>query len=1020
MDIGRWAIRNRAVVATALLVAIVGGLVAASTLPSGIYPEVDFPRIVVVARGGDAPPDVFITSVTRPLEEALVTVLGVRRVRSRTIRGSTEIGLQFVAGTDMWRALQLVESRVNEARGALPPGTEVEVERLTPTAFPIVTFNLSGPLDPRALHDIGEFVVRPALARVAGVGQVRVLGGDVREIEVELDPVRAAAHRLRPNDVATRIRNEVPFQAVGRFDRDRQLVTVLASAEAHGVEEIGSVPVTVAASGTPVPLSDIATVREGWVDRTVRVGGPRGETVLLSVSRLEGASTPDVVHGVEAVARDLARSFPRGVIIEPVYDQARLVTESIASVRDAIIVGIVLCLLVLGVSLRNARAGFIAALTVPATLAITFLSMKAFHQTINLMSLGGMAVAIGLVIDDAIVVIEAIARRLERHENPHDAAANGTRDMAPAVIGTTITTVIVFVPLAFVSGLVGDFFAALAITLSSAVVISLFVALIAVPALAGGALRATPNATRASRLERLYGAVANWGARHRIVGPLLLAVSIAAGIACARAMESGFLPEMDEGAFVMDYFLPAGTSLTETDAAARRIEHVLASQPEIETFSRRTGAELGPIAATQINRGDIMVRLVPGNRRHASASEVIARVRDRVQRAVPEARTEFVQVLQDVLNDLAGAPRPIEIKLFGDRYDRLADLSTQVVSRIGNVPGLVDLYSGVEAPAPSLVFRVDRDAAARTGRTPQDVADELQSVLAGVPAGFIRRGDRLVGIRVRYPDAVRFDPNAVLELPLLVGDHDTVSIAALARPRPELAPSVLTHEGLQPVVIVTADHESRDLGSVMTDVRARLAGLHLPPGFRIEIGGQSESQRDTFVNLGAVLAFGLVLTLLVLVAQFRRIRPAIAVLLTTPFAITGALVTLWATHTPLNASSLMGCVLLVGLEVKSGILLLEVAEEFAASGMSYPEALAHAGERRIRPIMLTTTATMFGVLPLALGIGAGAELQRPLAIAVLGGIALSKFFNLIALPSLAVLFAGRHATHERPSVAPEA
>lgn len=1007
MDIGRWAARNRAVVIVAILVAVVGGLVAATTLPSGIYPEVDFPRIVVVARGGDSPPDVFITTVTRPLEESLVTVLGVRRVRSRTIRGSTEIGLLFVPGTDMWRALQLVESRVNQVRAALPTGTEIEVERLTPTAFPVVTFNLAGSIDARALHDLGEFVVRPALARVSGVGQVRVLGGDVREVEVELNPERAAAHRARPSDVAARIRAEVPFEAVGRLDRDRQVLTVLASAEARDLGDIASVPIRVTPNGLPVPLSDIATVREGAVDRTVRVGGPRGETVLISVSRLEGASTPDVVHGVEAAAREIARTLPAGVTLEPVYDQADLVTESIASVRDAIVLGIVLCLIVLGTSLKNARAGLLAAVTVPITLAITFLAMKLLHQSLNLMSLGGMAVAIGLVIDDAIVVIEAIARRLEHGESPEDATTKGTQDMAPAVVGTTITTVIVFVPLAFVSGIVGDFFTALAVTLSAAVILSMVISLVGIPAVAARLLRPAKHRAERSRLDRLYGRVANWGSHRRWAGVVLLVLVSAAGYGAARAVESGFLPTMDEGAFVLDYFLPAGSSLVETDAAARRIEHVLATTREVQTYSRRTGAELGPAAATAINRGDIMVRLVARNRRSRSAEDVIADLRARIDHEVPEARTEFVQVLQDVLNDLSGAPRPIEIKIFGDRYEQLAAISRDVMSRLEPVRGLVDLYGGVEAETPTLVFRTDRDAAARAGRTPQDVADELHASLAGVSAGVMRRGDRLVGIRVRYPDAVRFDPNAVLDLPVLVGDRDTVSMRSIARATTQPAPSVLDHEGLQPVVIVTADREHRDLGSVVADVRARLAGMRLPPGYRMEIGGQSESQRATFENLGMVLAFGIVLVLLVLIAQFRRVRPAIAVLLTTPFAIAGALVTLWITHTPLNASSLMGCVLLVGLEVKSGILLLEVAEEFAADGMGYAEALARAGERRIRPIMLTTTATMFGVLPLALGIGAGAEMQKPLAIAVLGGIAISKFFNLVALPSIAVLCAGK-------------
>ena len=323
MNLGGWSIRHRAFVLAALFVSVVGGIAAASTLASAIYPEVDFPRIVVVARGGDSPPDVFLTSVARPLEQALVTVLGVRRVRVRTIRGASEISLQFVPGTDMWRALQLVQARVNDVRGALPSETEIEVERLTPTAFPIVTFNLSGPLDSRALNELAEYVVRPALARVPGVGQVRVLGGDVREFEVILDPSRAAAARLRAQDVAARVRDEVALAAVGRFDRDRQLVTVMTSAEAHSLDDLASIPVALGPNGTVVPLGSVATITEGAVDRTARVGGPRGETVLLSVSRLEGASSPDVVRGVERVAQDLVRALPPGTRIEPVYGTKR-------------------------------------------------------------------------------------------------------------------------------------------------------------------------------------------------------------------------------------------------------------------------------------------------------------------------------------------------------------------------------------------------------------------------------------------------------------------------------------------------------------------------------------------------------------------------------------------------------------------------------------------------------------------------------------------------------------------------
>ncbi len=1014
MTLGQFSLRHGTALVASLFTLAIAGIFAARSLPSGVYPEVEFPRIVVVARGGDDPADVFETQVTRPLEQSLVTVLGVRRVKSKTIRGAAEVSLEFVAGTDMWRSLQFVQSQLSNVRGAFPQAMNFEVERLTPTSFPVVTFNLSGPMSPSDLRELAEFVVRPVMARVPGVGQVRVLGGDVREFEVVVDPARATALRLRPADIATRIRDAVTFGAVGRLDEDRQLLPVLVSGEVHSTEELANVPVSVTSTGVTLPLSSVATVTEGAVDRTSAVGGPNGETVLISVSRAEGASTPDVVRGVQAAALEAAGAFPRGVALEPVYDQANLVEESAASVRDAILLGVVLCLIVLGISLKDVRAGFVAAAAVPLVLAGTFVLMKVFHQTLNLMSLGGLAVAIGLVIDDAIIVVEAIIHRLERGEEPQQAAAGGTTDLAAAVFGTTITTVIVFLPLASVAGLVGDFFSALAVTLTSAVLLSLLVALTVVPVFAARFLRRREQrSTTRPALERFYGRVANFGAAHRWVGVACLGFAVLGSLAISRVVETGFLPAMDEGAFVVDYFLPAGTSLHQTVETARKIERILAQTPEVRSFSRRTGAELGPAAATLVNSGDIMVSLKADRGR--SSEQIIEALRERLTAEVPAARFEFLQVLQDVLNDLSGAPRPVELKFFGSDRAVLEALAREAHDRLEKIDGIADLYDGVEPQTPTLLFRVKREAASRLGRTTRDVMDETRSVLAGINAGTVRRLDRLIDIRVRYADSVRFDPAQVPRLPLTFastggdstspGTTGVVPLSALVAQERVPVPAELRREGLQPVIVVTAAIEHRDLGSVMAEVKKALAGLKVPPGNRLEVGGLDAAQQETFTQLALVAFFGGLLVMLVLIAQFRRVRPALAVLLTVPFALFGALVTLWATGTPLNASSLMGCVLLVGLEVKSGILLLEVAEAHSDEGLPYLAALRLAAERRIRPIMLTTTATMFGVLPLALGIGAGAELQQPLAIAVLGGIVVSKFMTLAALPSLAALFA---------------
>ncbi|HVY49257.1 MAG TPA: efflux RND transporter permease subunit, partial [Minicystis sp.] len=790
-----------------------------------------------------------------------------------------------------------------------------------------------------------------------GVGRVEVLGGDEREFEVVLDPDEVAALHLTPAAIVDKLRGAMGLSAVGRVDRGDEHVTVLADARVDGAAGIAALPIATTPSGGVVPLSAVAEVVDGAIERTARVRGPRGEAVVISVARLPDASAPDVVERAEAAVRALAPSLPKGATIEPVYDQALLVRAAMGSVRDAILLGIALCFATIALFLRDARAGLVDSLTVPLTLAVTFVIMRAAHQTLNLMSLGGMAVAIGLVIDDAIVVVEAIAHHRSLGKDVGAAAVDGTRELAPAVIGTTVTTVVVFVPLAFLRGTVGDFFRALAFTVTAAVLVSLVVALALVPLAAGAALSRSPPRPPATAR---YGRLVRAAIRRPLVALGLFAAVVAAGVVVAPLVPSGFLPQIDEGGFVVDYFMPAGTSLAATDAVARRIEHEIGALPEVRTFSRRTGAEMGPVTATAANRGDIMVRLAPASRRDKSSEEVVAELRERLREAVPEARVEFVQVLQDVLGDLSGNPRPIEIKVFGPDYAVLDDLGEKVAARIEKVPGVVDVYAGHERRSTELRFTVRRDEAARLDVTPAAVQAELSAALDGEVVGSVRRFDRTVGVRVRYPNPVRHDPRAVRELPFSAGAR-TTSFATVTRLVEDTSPSQLLHESLQPVVAVTADHEKRDLGSVARDIDAALAGLALPPGYRLVTGGQVESQRATVRDVAEVGGVALLLVLAVLAAQFRRLRLAALVLVSVPVALVGAVVALLVAGSELDASSLMGCVLLVGLVVKNGVLLLEQAETNLAAGLAVDDALAAAAERRVRPILMTTTATLAGL-----------------------------------------------------------
>ncbi len=1006
--------RNRTVILAVSVVVVVAGLLALQQLGSGVYPEVEFPRISVVVRLGDEPPEVLQATAVRPVEEALSTVLGVRRVRTRVIRGAAEISLLFAPGSDMIQALQFVNARLAEVRADLPPDASLEAERLTPAEFPVVAFNLVGGAGGADRREAAERVVRPAVSRVEGVARVAVLGGDVREVEAVVDPRRLASVGLRPSVLASRVADLLPREAVGRADAERQTSSVVVEPPGADASGIAALPIASGANGA-VALDAVASVGPGTADRTVLVSAPEGDAVQIAVSRLPGASTPDVVDGVLAAVRDVR--LPPGMRLVKVYDQGDLVHEAVGGVRDAILLGILLTASVLALFLKDHRAGLLAALSVPLTLAATFGVMKLAGESLNLMSLGGLAVAIGLVIDDAIVVVEAFAAHRERGDSPRGAIAAALDDVGSPVVGTTLTTVVVFIPLAFLQGIVGRFFAALAVTLSAAVLLSLLFALLLLPVLGTRFLSDAPadsgrvavsragrrhrrRRTFGERLRTRYGWFLRGIVHHRMTAVAAgLALLAAGGLALSRT-GTGFLPEFDEGAFVLDYFLPAGTSLHDTDVVARKIGKVLSSTPGVATWSRRTGAELGPITATQFNRGDVTVLLKPRSER-ADYDEMLSGLRRRLAAEVPEARVEFVQMIEDVLSDLSGAPHPIEIRIVGDEPDDLERAAREVAARTAGVKGLVDYYSGIEGRVPTLEVVPDPHRLLRLGLTPRDLAEDLDVALRGRPVGRVPWLDRLIDVRLRYPDSVRFSPEGISSLPVVSPGRDALPLSQVASISAPPRPSVLFRENLRPVLLASGAVEGTDLGTVASEVSARLKGVTPPSGGAIEVGGRAASARQTQMDLAGVFALGLLAILAVLIGQFRAVLPSLLILATVPPALAGAFVLLWLTGTPLNASSLIGLVLLAGLVVKNGILLVERAQRNARAGMPPRLAALEAARRRMRPIVMTTLCTLVGLLPLALGLGAAGEMQRPLALAVVGGLLVSTAATLFVLPAFA-------------------
>jgi CzcA family heavy metal efflux pump len=1005
----------------------VWGIGALWQMPSAIYPPVAFPRIAVIAERGEDSVENMMVGVTRPVEQALAAVPQLARMRSKTTRGASEIALDFREGTNMPEALGQVRAKVAETVAALPPGVETTVEQQTPSIFPIISFNVL--LDPqhtgrtvKSTADLSEWAsleLKPRLSRIPDVFLVSVQGGAQREILVEADPVRLAARGLSLDDVSNALKSANTAGAVGLLERDYRQYQILVSNQLTTLDDVRNVPVPLAGGGS-ITVGQLGRVSESEADRTKVVTGNGTDAVVVSIFMRYGGKITELSDNLQRALNEMRPDLPPGVSFTMVYDQANLVRESMSGVRDAILIGSFLAGAVLLVFLSSWRVALLAALSIPLTVASTLAFMHLIGMTLNLMSLGGMAISIGLVIDNAIVVVENIVRRLGAGGSKRDGIAAATHEIFGAVVGSSLTSVVIFLPLVLLEGVVGQFFRSLSITLGIAILVSMAVSLAVLPVLALGRMAPAGGQSLARRwtiwLADNYGL---WLER-RLRSPWLAAAGLViiagAGALTLKGIGTGFLPEMDEGGFVLDYSMPVGSSLTETDRNCRRIEQVLRATPEVASFSRRTGAELGLFATEQFT-GDFLVGLKPASNRKRSASEVIDDLRGRIGSAVPQIEIEFVQVLQDTINDLAGNPAPIEVKILGTDYRRLQALADAAAKRMEGVRGAVDIKSGVSFGSPEILMNVNASAAQHQGLSAESVQETAQAALLGRVATQLRAGERLVPIRVRYPDSVRFSAEAIGALPL-PGKNGSLPLRSVVSIEEKLNPNELVRENQQPMVTVTANVSERDLGSVASDVHSAVADLS-GPGVRIEIGGQVASQREAFRNLLLVLALAVGAVFLLLVAQFRSYRLPIVIFLALPYSQFGALALLRLTHQQLNVSSFMGLVMLVGLVVKNGIILIECFQQLMAEGEAMVEAAVEAAKLRLRPILMTSLAAILGLLPLALNLGAGAELQRPLALAVIGGLSVSTVFTLLAVPVGLVLF-GRlkmHATEDHPVVA---
>jgi CzcA family heavy metal efflux pump len=1007
--------QERAVLVLALLLCA-AGLLAAWRLPSALFPQTDFPRIIIILDDGVVPAQQMLVSVTRPVEEAMKGIPGIVRIKSATGRGSCEINLFFAWNVDMVQALQLVQARLSQLLTTLPPTVSVRrVERLTFAVFPIMGYSLTSTArDPAFLRDLAVYTIKPQLARLPGVADVQIVGGDVREYHVVLDPERLNAHGLTPQQVADAIKRSSLIASPGLVEENHQLQLVLISGQPATPDQIGSI-VIANTNNAPVTVADVADVRASAEPKYTIVTADGQPAVLLNILRQPDANIVAVADAVKAALEKARAQLPKDVKIAPFYDQSLLVRDAMKSVRDAIILGLILSALVIYGFLRDWRTTLIAAMVIPVTVLVAFLAMYLVGLSFDLMTLGGVAAAIGLVIDDAIVVVENIHTHLARGQTKRQAIEQALAEIAAPITGSTITPVVVFLPLSLLSGVTGVFFRSLALTMAVALLTSLALTLSLTPALARifirshdereeGELSDGPvEGSAGGRLWRTalngYERLLNWALAHRSAVAILSLAIVLGALLLYRATGSEFLPEFDESAFVLDYVAPPGTSLAETDRMLRHVEQMLRETPEVESYSRRTGLQLG-LAITEPNTGDFLVKLKPDHAR--PTSEVIDDLRQQIEQSEPALRVEFVGILSDLIGDLTSSPAPIEIRLFGEDPATLHQTARRIEQAIKSVPGVVDTFNGVIVSGPAITFRIDSARAAKLGVDATEVANAITIAMSGDAATNVLQQDRVLPVRVIMPETARHSLDFLRNL--LVRSSATGALFRLdqvADLEYDPGQAEIARDGLRQSVAVTARLSGTDLGTAIARIKERLAKeVSLPPGVEMEFGGLYREQQESFRELLITLVLATSLVFLALLIEFHSFVHPTAIVVGAVLALSGALAALFLTKMTLNVVSLMGIIMVVGIVAKNGILLLDAADERRARGDALKDALLYAGRRRLRPVLMTSLAAMLGLLPLALAIGAGASLLQPLAIAVMGGLAIGFFFSLVVTPTV--------------------
>ncbi len=1025
MSFAAWADRHRRSILTLAAALALAGVAAALSLPIGLYPDASFPRVRINIDAGSQPATQMVLQTTQPIEQAVRAVPGVVDLRSSTSRGSAQITVDFAWGTDMTAATLNVHAALTQSLGSLPHGTTYTVLRMTPNVFPFMAYALTSPnVGQVQLQNIATYQMVPLLSAIPGIARVQVQGGDTGEIEVDADPRRLAAYHLTLDDLTNALAATNTLQAAGRVEDHDRLYLLMADNALHGLDDVKQTVLSAGPAGV-VRLQDVASVQQSVVPQFLGVDadGKRAATLLLY--QQPGTDMVAIAGKVTQALAGFAPQMPPGVTLSKWYDQSELVLAAAGSVRDAILIGIVLAAIVLLMFLRSWRVTMLAITIVPASLAAAILVLSLFGMSFNIMTLGGLAASVGLVIDDVIVMIEHIARRSTGDE-PRDEPREGRlwvlrvgAEFFRPLTGSSAATLIVFAPLGFLSGVTGAFFKALSLTMAATLIASWALTALAVPLMASTVIDFQrwhdPGAKNDGRLARLHAAWLAALFRRPFLLGIAAAVLIALGAFSYSQVQTGFMPNLDEGGFVLDYLTAPGTSLSETEREMAQIETILRNDPAVASFSMRAGAGMGGDIA-ESNKGDFVIRLTPLAKR-PGIDVVMGRISDAITAHVPGVTIDPHQLMGDEIGDLTGVPQPIEIKLAATDPAALGQAALRVADAIGKIQGVNSVDDGIIPAGDAIDFTVDSAHAASLGLDPARIAAMVQTEMAGTVATQFAGTQQFIGVRVRLTGAAQLNTDQLAQLPIATPSGALVPLGSIASFTIVSGQPEITRENLQQIVDVTARLTGRGLGTGIADVKTALAkpGV-LGPGVTYTLGGLYQQQQIAFAGLLRVFIAALLAEFILLLALYERFLWALVIMGTSLLSTSAVFTGLYLTGLELNITALMGMVMIVGIATEMAIFFVSEFQHLSAE-MPLRDALLTASANRLRPITMTTLAAILTLLPLALDVGQGAGMQQPLAVAIIAGLLVQFPLVLLGLPVL-FLFIMRHS-YQPPVSFPE-